>query len=243
VDGPFPGGCRAAVSLTYDDGLACHRELVAPMLSARGLRGTFFCPASADDLHAHVSGWRSLATAGHEIGNHTCFHPCRAADGVAWPDRAYDLRGYNRLRIRDEVRLAQRVLALVDGRERRAFGATCGHTTVGPDGAEESFLDDLRPFTTHVRAGRGGPLPLAPAPFVAGSLVADGRRAVDLIALLEPVVAAGGWLRLLMHGVGAGTHPLFIAVDEHARLCDWIANRPDLLWAPTVSEAVAALAR
>jgi sialate O-acetylesterase len=238
-DGPFPGGRRAAISLTYDDGIACHREVVAPALSARGLRGTFFCPANADDLHAQTDGWRAMAAAGHELGNHTCFHPCRAKDGDGWPDRAYDLRGYNRKRIVEEVGLAQRVLKLVDGRERRAYGATCGHTTIGPAGAEESFVDALRPFTTHVRAARGGALPLRRPPFVTGSLLADHATAAAAIAVAEPLLDAGGWLIVEMHGVGAGTHPLFVELDEHTRLLEWIAARSDRLWSATVSGAAA----
>ena len=239
IHAPFPGNRRAAISLTYDDGLTCHRTVVAPALSARGLRGTFFCPANADDLHAHVGSWRDMVKAGHEIGNHTCFHPCRASDETTWLDKAYDLRLYNRKRIADEVRLAQRVLNLVDGRDRRAYGATCGHTTIGPADAQESFVDDLRPFTTHIRADRGGALPLRRAPFVTGSPLADLKTAEQTIAVIEPLLADGGWLLVEMHGVGKGSHGLFVELDEHTKLLDWIAARSDRLWSATVSDAAA----
>lgn len=239
---PFPGGRRAAISLSYDDGIASHRAEVAPSLSARGLRGTFFCPANADDLHANVEGWRQLALAGHEIGNHTCFHPCRRKPGAGWPDAAYDLCTYNRKRIVDEVTLASRVLRLVDGRERRAYGATCGHTTFGPEGAAESFVDAMRPFTTHVRADRGGILPLRRPDFVTGSHLGDRLTAAETIAVIEPLLASAGWLIIEMHGVGRETHPHHIERDEHSRLCDWIAARSATLWSATVSEAAACLA-
>src|SRR3954470_638734 len=39
---PWPGSARAAVSLTYDDGLASHIEVVGPALEKHHLRGTFF---------------------------------------------------------------------------------------------------------------------------------------------------------------------------------------------------------
>ncbi len=239
---PFPGGRNAAVSLTYDDGIASHRAEVAPALTRRKLHGTFFCPANADDLHEHVDGWRAMAAAGHEIGNHTCFHPCRSTDGAGWPDKAYDLRSYNRRRIDDEVRLAARVLRLVDGRERRAYGATCGHTTCGRDAAEESFVDALRPFTTHVRAARGGVQPLAKPAFVTGSHAGDHKTAAETIAVIEPMLASGGWLLIEMHGVGPEAHPLHVVRDEHERLLDWIAARSARLWCATVSEAAESLA-
>lgn len=239
---PFPGGRRAAVSLTYDDCLPCHRAEVAPALSARGLAGTFFCPAGYGDLHDNVAAWRAVAATGHELGNHTCFHPCRRREGAAWPDPAYDLKTYSRRRIVDELLLADRVLRLVDGQERRAYAATCGNTTVGPDGAEESFVDDLRRVATVVRSGRGGIQPLRRPDFVLGSVSADGRDAATTIAAIEPVLDAGGWVLVEMHGVGAGTHSLHVARDEHDRLIDWIAARSDRLWAATASAAAECLA-
>lgn len=242
MDAPFPDRRRAAVCLTYDDALACHRAEVAPALAARGLRGTFFVPAAYGDLHDQVAAWRAVAAAGHELGNHTCFHPCRARDGAAWPDPAYDLRRYSRRRIADELRLADRVLRLVDGRERRVFAATCGHLACGADGAEEDFTDDLRPFTTLVRSGRAGVLPLASPPFVAGSVGCDGRSAAEVIADLEPLLDQDGFALVLTHGVGRGTHSLFMETAEHVRLLDWLATHRERIWGATVSGVVERLA-
>ena len=75
---------KALICLTYDDALPVHREIVAPMLAARGLRGTFYVPAARDDLHEQVECWRSVAAMGHELGNHSCFHPCRTRAEWEW---------------------------------------------------------------------------------------------------------------------------------------------------------------
>lgn len=238
---PFPNGRRAAVSLTYDDCLPCHRAVVAPALNARGLRGTFYCPAASGDLHDNVEAWRAVAASGHELGNHTCFHPCRRKEGASWPEPAYDLKAYQHRRIVDELLLADRVLRLVDGCERRSFAATCGNTATGPDGAEVSFVDDLRRVATVVRTGAGRIHPLAPPPFLVGQYSIDGADAAKAIAQIEPVIAAGGWVVILAHGVGAGTHGLFIDEREHEQVLDWIAERTDRLWSGTVSEVAAVL--
>lgn len=240
-DAPFPGGRRAAVCMTYDDCLPCHRELVAPALSARGLKGTFYCPAAAADLHANVEAWRAVAASGHELGNHSCWHPCRRRDGASWPEATYDLKTYTRKRIVDELLLAERVLRLVDGCERRSFAATCGNLAVGPDGAEESFLEDLRAYTTVVRSGRAGVLPLRKPDLVVGCVSCDAATAATTIAALEPVLAEGGWVVVLAHGVGAGTHGHFVDAGEHERILDWIAEHQDRVWAGTMSEAVGCL--
>lgn len=38
----WPAGKKAAVILTYDDGLRSQRDIVMPQLEAKGFRGTFF---------------------------------------------------------------------------------------------------------------------------------------------------------------------------------------------------------
>src|SRR4051812_14229548 len=168
---PLPTGARAAISLTYDDALPVHRDLVAPELERRGLRATFYVPAAAADLHANREGWARVAAAGHELGNHTCFHPCRRRPGATWPDAAYDMRGYNERRFVDELVLANAVLGSIDGRESRSFAATCGDLTVG-DGAEErSVTEAALRHTACIRSGTSATaLPLTAPPTVLTAL-------------------------------------------------------------------------
>lgn len=243
ADGPFPGGRSAAIALTYDDALPCHRTVVGPALTARGLLGTFFPPAASDDLHEHVDGWRALAAAGHELGNHSIFHPCRGRDGADWPLPEYDLRTYTRKRVRDEWILADRVLRLIDGRERRAVGPGCGDVTIGANGAEEDFSADLLPLASIIRLGGEQRLPLGPPPTVCRGMVIDHRRADEVFPLVEQVLEHGGWCCLIAHGVGAGTHPLMVDPTEHERLLDFIAGTSDRLWAGTLTGIVDALRR
>ena len=238
---PFPGNRRAAVSVTYDDALPCHREIAAPALSARGQLGTFYCPAAAADLHDHLDAWRGVAAAGHELGNHSCWHPCRCSPGASWPDPAYDLRTYQHRRAVDEMVLADRVLHLVDGRKRRSFAATCGNLTTGLEGAEADFSADLRPIASVVRKGAAAIHPLAPPPFIAGQYSLDGGDLARAVNILEPLLAQGGWVILLIHGVGKGTHHLYLDESEHLRILDWIAARSDRLWSTTVTAVVDAL--
>ncbi len=79
----------ALICLTYDDALPIHREVVAPLLAERGLRGTFYIPAARDDLHVNLDGWRKVAQLGHELGNHSCFHPCRTRADWDWKPRSF----------------------------------------------------------------------------------------------------------------------------------------------------------
>ncbi len=225
----------ALICLTYDDALPVHREAVAPLLTERGLRGTFYIPAACDDLYSHVEGWRKVAGMGHELGNHSCFHPCRTRADWDWKP-PYRLEEYTRARIRDELQLANRILHLIDGRAERSYGATCSDLTVGKD---ESFVDDIRDLFTVVRSGSAGQPSAGAMPFVAPALFVDFKRADEVIAVIESMRGQNNaWLVLGMHGIGAGTHNNFLDANEHRSLIDWIAAQSIWLKSVTVLGAV-----
>jgi peptidoglycan/xylan/chitin deacetylase (PgdA/CDA1 family) len=64
-------GCKAALSLTYDDGNPIHLDVAVPEMEKRGLRGTFYLIAGS---LTRVADWKKAAEAGQEIGNHTMTH-------------------------------------------------------------------------------------------------------------------------------------------------------------------------
>jgi len=79
---PFYGNKKAAVSLTYDDGLLEHYTLVAPELEKRGFRGSFWIVGSIvgeqDTPHGARLTWQQISDMekrGHEMGSHTWSHP------------------------------------------------------------------------------------------------------------------------------------------------------------------------
>lgn len=77
----YQGERRAAISLTFDDGMLCHYTDVAPALEQCGLRGTFWIIGSnmgRDDAGYPWMTWQQvadLAQRGHEISNHSWTHP------------------------------------------------------------------------------------------------------------------------------------------------------------------------
>lgn len=78
----FKGDKKAAVSLTFDDGLAEHYTIVAPELEKRGMRGTFgVCGGLINEdtliVRTDRMTWGQLADMarrGHEISNHGWQH-------------------------------------------------------------------------------------------------------------------------------------------------------------------------
>jgi len=69
----WPGGAKAAVSLTYDDALDSQIANAVPALREAGFRATFFL--TKDNVGEALDEWIQVARAGHEIGNHSQTHP------------------------------------------------------------------------------------------------------------------------------------------------------------------------
>lgn len=233
-----PGGRRCIVSLCYDDALPCHFESVAPLLEHHGLRGTFYPHLQSRFLPDHAR-WREVAAAGHELGNHTVFHPCY---DEKWLDRTYHLRHYTPQRWRDEVKLANAVLNTVDGCSLRTFGNTCHDNRLG-EGDHLVLIETLAP--EFFIAARGEHTRRS-VDFTRLNWFNLGNRGIDGCAFPElrdevASLADGGWIIYTMHGVGARDHSLHIDETVHQRLIEWLGEHRDSIWtAPlrTVAETL-----
>src|SRR4051794_24883965 len=73
----WPKGKGAAIVLTYDDALHSQLDIAVPQLDRAHLEATFFL--DGDVTPADMVRWRRVSRAGHELGNHSLFHPCPRA--------------------------------------------------------------------------------------------------------------------------------------------------------------------
>ncbi len=163
-----------AISLTYDDGLAGHARELAPALADLGLPATLFVPIESD-LIRNANRWKRVAEIGHELGNHTVFHPCHKSnvsrgdfrnsytDDRSWVEPCFDLGGYTESRFRRELDVASGVLTAIDGHCERTYGNTCFETTLGSSSAPISMSGVLRPLFVAAR-GRLTDHPAKPGP-------------------------------------------------------------------------------
>ncbi len=234
----FPQGRRAAISLTYDDALPVHHEEVSPALEAHGLRGTFYTPINSN-LVDDPDAWRRVAGAGHELGNHTIFHPCRKRyDGTMdWLDDGHDLRRYTLERWQREVGLANRILALIDRRTIRSFGNTCHHTTVGPDEHAQPIEPHILKFFSAAR----GPVtqqvinPQAANLESLGCFSADGRSFDQIRPEIDRAIEQRGWIIYCAHGIGRDSHLIWDA-EEHELTLEYLRDRSADLWAAPLTD-------
>jgi peptidoglycan/xylan/chitin deacetylase (PgdA/CDA1 family) len=222
---------QAAISLSYDDGIPNHPLVVAPQLEAYGLRGTFYAPLKSDLMQNPLT-WRSMAVRGHELGNHSVFHPCWSVQGKydSWLEKEFNLVNYNAQQWLDEINTANQALALVDGRNQRTFGNNCFDNYLGPEDAPVC----LEPMIAQVfLAARGE----------------DTEKPVDLVNIddftdeLNQLLETGGWIIYTFHGVGEEAHTHHINAREHERLLSFLRDNEQNIWTAPVIEVVRWLKR
>jgi hypothetical protein len=237
----WPRNAQAAVSLSYDDGIANHHQVVAPQLEANGLRGTFYAPLKSDLMQTPLA-WRQMAARGHELGNHTVFHPCWSVNGryAEWLPDEYNLEHYTEEKWLDEVATANRSLWLVDGQAERTFGNTCFDNYLGP-ADRPTCLEPL--IERHFLAARGEdtgkPVNLETLNFYnLGTVWADRRAFGDFSAELDDMLERGGWIIYTMHGVGLGSHRHCIDAAEHLRLLEFLRAASGRIWTAPVIDVV-----
>ncbi len=74
----YKGGCKAAISFTFDDGFKKELEDAARLTESVGIRGTFFVIPGQIEKQSWRAQWprlKQLHEKGYEIGNHSMTHP------------------------------------------------------------------------------------------------------------------------------------------------------------------------
>lgn len=236
-DSPWPESKRCAVSLTYDDAVPVHHETIAPLLDAHGLRATFYLAIS---LVWDPEPWKAIAANGHELGNHSLFHPCRREppENFEWLNEQYDLADYNEERLRDELRVANSFLKLLDGGKSRTYGNNCTHLTIGR-GENEIPMDPILDELFVAARGTQTNQTVDPEHFEItrlGHFSGDGKTFEQLKGEIEEARKDGNWIIYMFHGVGEGTHPLFVDDIEHRKLVEWLDSERESIWTAPVVE-------
>lgn len=226
---------KAAVVLTYDDALNVHLDNVVPALDAAGMKGTFYVPGNALALVERMDEWREIARSGHELGNHTLFHPCDGSlPGRDWVSADQDLSTYSFSQLTEEIRIANAFLKAIDGKDQRTFAYTCGDKVA----EDSSFVEAISGWFTAARdvvyrIEKQGEINRMEV----GSFVAMNHTGEELIAQVERVREEGGLLVFLFHGVG-GEHNMNVSKEAHNQLVEYLQGHENEVWvAPLVEMA------
>ncbi len=223
----WPGGARAAVSLSYDDALPTQLDNALPALNALGLKATFYLTLSSPIVGQRLPEWRRAAAAGHELGNHTLFHPCsRSGPGRDWVAPHRDLDRISVAQLREEILLANAYLQAIDGQTERTYTAPC----TDPLAAGQPYLPAIRGDFVGIKSRIGGVAPSLATldPLDVSTAGPVDASAAALIAIVEDAAAKGTLASITFHGIG-GDH-LSVSKAAHQALLEHLAAHPERYW-------------
>lgn len=226
-------GKKAAVVLTYDDALDVHLDNVIPVLDSLGLNATFYLSASFPGSRNRIDDWRRAAATGHELGNHTLFHPCDASKpGRSWVSPSNDLSHYSTAEVVREIEMTNIFLESLDGRKERTFAYPCGDTRT----AEGSYTNAVRDQFIAMRGVSPSLNKIETLDLTNLNCYAvDDSNVGELTSWAETAIKENALLILLFHGVGGG-HSINVDLSRHNDFLHYLKDHEDDFWVTTLLE-------
>lgn len=228
-------GKSAAVVLTYDDGLNVHLGNVIPVLNEHKMVGTFYVNTNAEGFKNRKPEWKTVADQGHELGNHTVFHPCAGqSKNRDWVTPEKDLDNYSIAKILAEIATATKELTAIDGKHNRTYAYTCGDRSV----LDSSYVFGLKDKFVAARGvsrdfNQVGSLDR----FNLNAHSMNGHTAEQMKKLVDKAIKGKYLLVFLFHGVG-GEHDLNVEKEAHDELVRYIHKREKDLWVSSLVEVM-----
>ncbi len=224
-----------AVVLTYDDGLNVDLTYVIPALDSVGLKGTFYICDYFDGLKNQIFKWRQAAANGHELGNHTIWHPCEGGrPGREFVKPDVDLNNYTVTRMVKEIRTMNNMLEAIDGKNERTFAYPCGDMKIG----DSAYLDGMRNDFIAARGVRAVMQTIDQVDlYNIDCYGINGETGGQLIDLVKRAIDTHTLLVFLFHGVG-GEHSLNVTLEAHSQLLHFLQQNKKNIWvAPMIDVA------
>ncbi len=235
----WPGGHRAALSLSFDDARPSQLEALK-VFDESGSRVTFFLTSS--NIGEHAAAWRQVAQAGHEIANHTVSHPC--SGNFEW-SRDNALEDFTLDRMRGELTDANAAIERATGVRPATFAYPCGQTFVGRGEHVASYVPVVGKLFLAGRGWQGesanDPQVVDLAQVIGCSMDNQDWSAVQ--PLVDAAIANGQWLVLGGHDIGSTPGPQVTRIETIRALLKY-ATAPDRgVWVDTFEHVAAHIKR
>lgn len=208
----WDGDKRAAISLTFDDGMGSHLDTAIPLLEKHSLRGTFYITARGEDGGQNaLTRFRSAFASGHEIGNHSINHWCSCAGVMDPAQGGLEYRTLEEVEA-ELVEADKRFKVVFPEVEEWSFCYPCYNTFVGRGLHRQSYVPIVARLFFAARGG-GEMSNAINSPYHAdlhclNSWKCERRSAAELIGLVERTTTQGGWSIFTFHGIGEGHLPV-----------------------------------
>lgn len=232
----WPNGKKAAIILTYDDGLQSQLNIAIPQLNQFKCKGTFFLTGNLNQKD--IVRWGDAAKDGHELGNHTLYHPCLSS--VISSDTHYQSESYNARIMLREISVMNNFLFAMDHKSStRTYAYPCSETSVGG----KDYTDTLAHSGLIKYARAGGDSNSVITQFsqlnkfvVPAWGFANHPEGEQLISFVKKVQRAEGMGVFMFHGVGGDY--LQVSADAHKKLLQYLNDQQKDVWVATFREVM-----
>lgn len=226
-------GKKCAVVLTYDDAINQHLDNAVPVLDSLGLKATFYITAFSASMQTRLNDWKKLAVKGHELGNHTLYHPCIGGKGREWVRPEYDLSKYTVQRMIDETRMTNLFLRALDGKTKRTFAFTCGDMKIG----DSSFINAMKNDFIAARAVRAQMHKIDEIDLLnVDCYMVNSETGAQIIEWAKKAMETNSLLVILFHGVGGG-NSLNVSLPAHREFLQYLKKNEKDIWITPMLEA------
>lgn len=215
---------KCAVVLTYDDALEVHLDNVVPLLDSLNLKGSFYLSTAFNGFQQRVADWKKIATRGHELANHSIFHPCTGGPGRQFVKKEYDLSTYSMQRITDELRVNNTLLEALDGKKKRTFAYPCGDIKIG-DSLYLIRADFAGARTTKREMQKLNDIDV----HYISCFTVNGSSGEEMIGWVKQAMETNSLIVFLFHGVGGG-HSINVSLDAHRKLLQFLKQQEKDIW-------------
>ena len=210
----WPNASKLAISLSYDDALNSQLDIAIPALDKLNLKASFYVLPNSTVMSERMDEWKAASENGHELGNHSIYHPCSASlPDRDWVAAHHDLDKYTVEQILEEVTTANTFLKALDGKTQRTYTVPCGDSLAGG----EDYIVKVKDIFVAIK-GQG---------------IADGISILwapsevtgqELIDYVKNAPANTKLVNILFHGVGGDY--LSVSSEAHLELLNFLsANR------------------
>ena len=227
-------GRKCAVVITYDDAIDQHLDNAIPVLDSLKLKATFYVTAFSQSMQTRLNEWKKLAVHGHELGNHTLFHPCNGGAGREWITKQNDLRNFSVKRMENEVRMTNLFLQALDGKTKRTFAFTCGDMKID----DSLFINGMKSDFIAARAVRDEMHKITEIDlYNVDCYMVNNQSFEQMKEWVDKAMQTNSLLVILFHGVGGG-NGLDVSLQAHRNILRYIKqHEKDIYVAPMLEVA------
>jgi peptidoglycan/xylan/chitin deacetylase (PgdA/CDA1 family) len=229
-DFQWPEGYRMGLSLSFDDARLSQPDMGIPLLDKYDVRATFYI--SPDNLLQRLDTWKHAVSNGHEIGNHSVFHPC--SGNFDW-SRETALEEYSLRRMRTELDSANRFIKTTLEITPVSFAYPCGQTFIRRAKKTRSYVPLISEMFKTGRLwrseGSNDPAYCDMAQLMGIEL--DGKSFEEIQAIIDDARRQGRWLILAGHETddGGNQTSLLSTIDS---ICRYAIDPLDSIWIDNV---------